>query len=1328
MPEGGSLNEMLRAINLDPDRIFARVFIDDQLVEQAEWLTARPHAGQQVTVRVIPTGGGAGGAGGGKDILRVVAMLGVIILSIFAPYAAPVGWGLVGSWMGAALSATVALVGSLAVQALIPPPKPKLADLGGLGNTSPTLSLTGIRNQLAPYAPVPRVYGTHRIFPPLAAAPFTEIVGSDQYQRLLFCLGYGPLTLGDFKIGPTPLEQFTGVEMEVRYGYTNDAPLTLIPNDVFEDALSIKLRQPVGFQQRTSQPNAQDLSIDIVFPNGLIGFNTDPQHLNEPISATVQLQVEYRLQGAGGWTAVDNTLAAAASLTTAFSGLNNDLTITTAAVGSTGNSYTFTFLFGAALGVSRGYTTIGRGTDTTRIIPTSQFTVSIVNGVTTGSALKAALEASIETAGLFTIALAPGNTGAGTITLSAPVTYQMSGGRNYLPSMTITAKSFTLVRRSLRWPVSQPGGQYDVRVRRVTADNDQQIVRDEVYWTMLRTIQAATPVRTSGLCLVALRIKATDQLNGTLDQFNCVATSLLPTWDGANWTVAPTSNPASIYRDIFQGAANARAVADSRMDLATLQAWYSACAAAGREFNGVIDFRTSVFELSRDVAATGRASFHLRDGTYSVCRDVPQTTPVQCFTPRNSSGFKGTKNFIDLPHALKVRFVNPGKDWQQDERIVYADGYKVDNATKFETLDLFGVTNSDQAWKDGRYHLAVAALRPETYELTVDVEHLICSRGDLVRVVHDVPLFGAGFGRVKAVTTDGGGNATAVTSDNIVTMDATKSYAVRFRKADGTTVVQQVTTAAGDQTSLTFTAAIPSATKPAVGDLLLFGELGRESVELIVKEIRPGADFTATLVLVDAAPAVHTADTGTIPAFDSQMTLPGVLIPPKPVVVAVQSDESVLLRDVDGSFQSRILVSLHFLSGAQLIVTHVEAQYRVTGSDAAWSQIFSPVSGTAVDVTVAPVQDGETYDLRLRGVNRSTGQTSEWVSVDAHTVIGKTTPPPDVTGLTFDSAGIRWAYPNPPIDFDGFLVRSRPGTNPIWDDAFQLNDVPITSLNFSIIADGSTRVLMVKAVDVSGLESANPAWILQDASALVLRNLAETIDIKALGFPGTLTNCTVVGGNLTADSQTLFWSNDTAQFWTNDSATFWLGTYKDLTYVFTVTPPANWLTGIMRLQLGITAQGWSLDYRTPAAVLFWSSDSATFWSTDGATFWSAAAADFVTWPGAIEFPKRQDYDFRISAVGGQVQGIVSLLNVLFDMPDLRERFDQTLVQNGGMRLPLTKTFHAIKAVTATLTGLADAATKVRVLDNQLSPGPLVECFDDTNVDAVGHVYAVVDGY
>jgi predicted phage tail protein len=277
-----------------------------------------------------------------------------------------------------------------------------------------------------------------------------------------------------------------------------------------------------------------------------------------------------------------------------------------------------------------------------------------------------------------------------------------------------------------------------------------------------------------------------------LDTFNCVAESILPVWDGQAWIERPTRNPAWAFADALTGAAaGGRAIGRERLDIEALSAWAEHCEAEGRWFDAVIDFDSTCFQILHDIAARGRASFHLRDGLYSIVRDVPQAAPAQHLTPRNSWGFKGSKTFTQVPHALRVRFVNPELGWQEDERLVFFDGYDESNASLFEDFEPFGLCDPEQAYKDGRYYLKTAVLRPETYELYCDVEHLVCDRGDRVLVTHDVPLWGLGAGRVKRVDKNSEGLATGVALDERLVMEADKTYCLRFRlssaKASSTT-------------------------------------------------------------------------------------------------------------------------------------------------------------------------------------------------------------------------------------------------------------------------------------------------------------------------------------------------------------------------------------------------------------------------------------------------------------------------------------------------------------------------------------------------------------
>ena len=257
------------------------------------------------------------------------------------------------------------------------------------------------------------------------------------------------------------------------------------------------------------------------------------------------------------------------------------------------------------------------------------------------------------------------------------------------------------------------------------------------------------------------------------------------------------------------------------MDLVTLQSFHERCTAHGFSFNAIIDFRTTVAELGRDVLAAGRATPSTRDGKVSCTEDIPQTIHSNVLTPRNSWGFRGTRMFVDVPHGLKVRFAN-NETLEQDERIVLADGYGITGedgvrrdawdavtdlpeATRLETVEAgLGVNDTEQIFKLQRYHLAVLILRPEVFKLSCDAEQLNMLPGDLVSVQHDIPLLGLSSGRVKSITLDAIGRAATMTLDEPCVMTFGQRYGVRVRLNDGTQIQREVMTVPGEQSTVTF--------------------------------------------------------------------------------------------------------------------------------------------------------------------------------------------------------------------------------------------------------------------------------------------------------------------------------------------------------------------------------------------------------------------------------------------------------------------------------------------------------------------------------------------
>jgi hypothetical protein len=666
-----------------------------------------------------------------------------------------------------------------------------------------------------------------------------------------------------------------------------------------------------------------------------------------------------------------------------------------------------------------------------------------------------------------------------------------------------------------------PRSQYDIRVRRETADSSDNQVFDDVAWTALRTITDEPPITfEQPIAVTALRIRASDQLNGVIDQLNADVTAILPDWDGASWVERPTVNPASSYRDVLTGNGNARALATSRLDDATLQEWHDFCEDEGFAYNFPGDTQTSVQRKLADIAQAGRAAPTIRDGKWSVVIDQERTTPVQHFTPRNSWGFEGQKAFPDQPHAWRIRFPNEDEGYEQDERIVYDDGFDSSNATKFESLELAGVTAPEQVYTLGRYHIAVARLRPEVYTFSTDVEHIVCTRGDLIRVTHDVPLWGLNSGRVVSVTDDGGSpaQATGVRLDQEVTMEADKSYNLRFRLADGSTLVKNVDTDAGDTQDLTFSTPFDLADAPEAGDLAMFGEVGSESVELLVKSIEPSENLTAKITAVDHSPAIYGADQGTIPAFDSQIS--GLEpLPPVTLTGDPRSDESALQRTPNGLIP-RIIIPVQ---PVQQDSAFLEAQIKPDNADETWQQaaIQSQSSNT---IALTDVDEGESYDIRLRwrinGARSFQGTgIGPWTPINGYRVVGRTTPPEGLQNLTISALGgmafLRWdPVPDLDVKFGGRIeFRHSPNTSGVtWG----------TSTSISRSAQGNATQVqlplksgtyLARPFDSKGIPSETVAKVTtKQAQAINFANVSSVIEQTA--FSGTKTDVVVDSGSL----------------------------------------------------------------------------------------------------------------------------------------------------------------------------------------------------------------------
>lgn len=1182
-PEGECINEMLAGAGVVPSPSL-RVYVGTREVPYNRWGNVRPRAGRRVTVAAVP----AGGEGGGNKGLQIVLTLAILVAAVYtggaaAPALAGVGASAaaVATW-GAVVTSAIGLVGALAVSALIPPPRPRLSEGSG---PQTSRSITGARNEVKPFSPVPSILGYHRVVPMHGALPYTEISGDDQYLRLLYVIGTGPLALSDHRIGDTVLDGFEDVEIEVRSGHIDDDPMRLYPGTVLEDSESVLLTAEASWVMRTLVGDADEISIDVTWPQGLARLNNN----GSKSSRTVALDVEFSRTGVNDWQTINGTSPADAK--------TMDMLFRTPGVTRLGirEDYLPRIAWGGAFPDAKpsvlpatrysakmhgyiyapvaGEYTIGLdASDAADVSINGRIVIAWYGSHTTAGAPDFAAHAAPvqlrkgwhpivvrmearSTAG----AVALGWKIPGDVVFSiVPATNLRIGAEgsadgikdlelrwyDTLPfSGAIVARSDKTdqIRRSLSWGVAR--GRYDIRLRRVTPDSTSDRIIDKVFLTATRSINSNEPIALAGTARVAMRIKATDQFSGTIDSYNLMARSIVNDWDAPSqsWIERASNNPASLIRHVAQGAANRRPIPDSKLRLPALQDLAEACTAKGITYNAVIDTQGTVIERMQDIAAIAKASITRVDGQLSVVRDMARSVPVQHFTPANSSGFRGRRAYVDLPHGLRISFLNAAKNYERDERIVLDDGYtykgldafgvvrpELPGASVFETLEFAGCTDADLAWKLGRYTIATGRLRPELYELTVDFEHLVASRNDLVLVTHDVPMWGAGSGRIVRLITDTDNNVVGVHLDNAVTVEPALNYVLRCRLASGVSDVRTLVNTPGQTTELMFASPINATDPhPAADDLWMFGPVGRESVELVIKSIEPAQDLTAKLILVDHAPAVHLAELGTIPPFDPQITVVSNVAnrPDAPIIEQIRSDDLVMIRGTDGSLIPRMLISLRQAGGTRPRPTHAQVNLRSLAAPgaavAAWTR-YPLIPIAANTISVGDVEEGVTYELQLRGVT-AIGLTSTWTTAQ-HTIIGKSALPPDISTLTVQtlSDGTRsfaWTILTPPPDLAGALVRYGQSWM-MWEEMLPINSEAIaTSPIEAILPPQGTWLIGIKAVDTSGNQSAAMVSAMATFGVQRLEGVAIQSDEAELGWPGTKSDCFVAGRVLEANDR-----------------------------------------------------------------------------------------------------------------------------------------------------------------------------------------------------------------
>jgi hypothetical protein len=903
--------------------------------------------------------------------------------------------------------------------------------------------------------------------------------------------------------------------------------------------------------------NAQEILLDLICPRGLFGFSSGGTIGDR----NIRLEISFALVGTTDWHAyndlnyVDSFKAVGGADVTDF-----DLSLSplgTAPVSMDLNSYfNVNEFYNVKLAVP-GYSNYGYATTTDKVQAEAVFTLAVNQKkllVPNNSRLlvgQKVFYGATFLGNIQSLAVYGSNAALTVITLDRNIPAYYStfpafkvGGSRQFPTtdwtwstgafdikalrtsghesgvLVVNGQSTNPVYSSVRF-TPKVAGQYQVRVKRVSAYgtfNTQ--TGDAITWGAITTTYNVAPIVTDKRhVFMELKIRATNQLNGNISTLSGIVSQPLQVYDPDTglWARALTSNPAWVFADLLTGEVNKKAIARSRLHVDSLVAWADFCDAIPDsppdqtfgdprfECNFVLDFTPALADILAQIGGSAQASLNIIDGKYGVLIDRQQNTPVQIFTPRNSKDFSSTRLYGPRPDGVKIKYIDPNLNWELTEIVAYDNGFNAGNASDTDELTAFACTSAEQAWRFGRYMIAQNRLRQETINITVDFEHLVCTRGDFVQITQDVMEVGGTPCRVKTVV------GSTITIDDSLDILGGFSYGYTFRSSTGVFSTSTLTASSPSEFIL-------AGTIPAVGDLIVIGVVGEIVFDCIVKSISPNDDQSAIVVLTEQSDAIYDYESSDVlPDYNPQLSVTSFpdIRPPNAVENLTVSANTWECAATQSGYNYYVELTWSMPNGS------VFELFEVWVDDGRGYRLYDNTHSMLYKYNVEQARLDIPHGFKIVAVSAS-GKKLQLIAMA--TVIAtpttKADPPSDVSNfasqVTNQVIQLAWS-PLSDCDVAQYVLRFSPETNDVWESSVPLAVLDKGATSLSVQA--RTGIYLIKAIDYAGNQSATAAAVITTIPNLFDLNIIEVVN-EAPGFSGTKEQIELLGEAVILSEQT----------------------------------------------------------------------------------------------------------------------------------------------------------------------------------------------------------------
>jgi hypothetical protein len=424
-----------------------------------------------------------------------------------------------------------------------------------------------------------------------------------------------------------------------------------------------------------------------------------------------------------------------------------------------------------------------------------------------------------------------------------------------------------------------------------------------------------------------------------------------------------------------------------------------------------------------------------------------------------------------------------------------------------------------------------------------------------------------------------------------------------------------------------------------------------------------------------------------------QISVVGYVAPQPTALIAVES-----LYNTIGSGGVKARVSLDWNIVDDGYTNDYQVQWK-EDTQSVWKLLTKTPDKAAILNDVNPVL----HDFRVRTVNAN-GVTSSWTTLNNFTVAGLTTPPVDVSGMSFialnNAAHLSWDLAT---DLDvrvGGKVRFRHSnltTGASWESSTDIG-AAVSGLNTNAVLPLLTGTYLAKFIDSTGNESVNTSSFVSTTIPNIINMNAVATSTQNPSFTGTKTNMVAVDNVLKFEADTLLdsvtelmddWGLLDAIGGVDTSGSYEFDTYLDLGAVYTSRATASiaftaFVIGDFIDNRTALMDTWTDFDNAPSDVTLNLYVATTNDDPSGTPTWSSWAKFTVA-----DYSARA-YKFKVEASSTNADHQINIteLSVAVDMPDTVQGANAlTSLSTGLLSVTYATPFKAIPALGVTFTDL-----------------------------------------